>query len=83
MTGPNTQEILSLIGEATPPLPAALERQTLALARAHLPPGEKRSISLRIADYMPSPVLVPALLLSAAVAFSVDAIIALAPFFPG
>ena len=62
-----------------PSLPDALDRRTLALARAHLAPSpaEPPSWWSRFADYTPSPILVPALLSSAAVAFAASAIVML------
>jgi len=70
-----------LAGASTPPLPAALGQRTLALARSNLAPRGTRPRSLVLADYAPPRSLVPALLISAAAAFVVDAFIKVARLF--
>ena len=80
MADGNAPGIPSLAGAFVPPPPLALERRTRALASAHLQRRTTRLWSLRFGDCSPSPILVPALLASAAVVFAVDAFVALTHF---
>jgi hypothetical protein len=81
MTDEPHDPVLTALRDAwLPPLPDELRGRTLALARANLPPPGPRPWSLTLADYVPSPALVPSLLLSAAVVFTIEAVAKLTRF---
>ncbi len=71
----------ALARASAPPLPAALRRRTLTLARGNLPARGACPRSLAFADYAPPRALVPSLLVSASAAFVVDAFVKIARLF--
>lgn len=82
MAGADDDTITALLSAGTPPLSHALRVRTLAMARANLAPPARRAFLRAFAEYaVPAP-LVPALLVSAAVVFAIDALGRLARF-PG